>query len=244
MFLTQNALLREVLASLKPSGKVNPPVFEALDRFDDELHGNTHTDALRETVTSVFSDFTALRVRETRELFVGGQTGHFGTDWVQPYGYINFLSDCDSAFQWTLFMPDLVQQQQKGFRMVSFEYKKLPAMRFIGKEKDFSRDPEGLEELFRTLDLLSEYRSGFDWDILLFTTEQMALTSNPSICFGGGLWQQILRYQKGLKLLNLRLRTTASPDSPIYPSSRMRFFPETRMPCTSERVLTPTLCTM
>ena len=40
-FMTQNALLREVLASLKPSGMVNPPVFEALERFDDELHGNT-----------------------------------------------------------------------------------------------------------------------------------------------------------------------------------------------------------
>ncbi|NBJ88598.1 hypothetical protein D5270_03810 [Acutalibacter sp. 1XD8-36] len=33
---------------------VNPPVFEALDRFDDKLHGNTNTDALREAVTSVF----------------------------------------------------------------------------------------------------------------------------------------------------------------------------------------------
>lgn len=165
-FLAQNALLRETLASLKPSGNVNPPVFEALDRFDDELLGNTHTAELIEAVTAVFSDFTALRVRETRELFAGSPTGHFGTDWVETYGYMNFLSDCDSAVQWALFMPDLVQQQQKGFRMESFEYKKLPAMRFIGKEKDFSRDPEGLEELFHTLDLLSEYRSGFDWDML------------------------------------------------------------------------------
>lgn len=165
-FLAQNALLREALTRLEPSGMVNPPVFEALDRFDDELRGNTHTAEQREAVTAVFSDFAALRVQETRALFAGSATGHFGTDSVDCYGYMNFLKDCDAAVQWTLFMPDLVQQQQTGFRMISFEYKKLPAMRFIGKEEDFSQDPEGLEELFHTLDLLPEYRSGFDWDIL------------------------------------------------------------------------------
>ena len=51
--------------------------------------------------------------------------------------------------------------------MELFEYRKLPAMRFIGMEKDFSRDAAGLEELQRTLDAMEGYRSGFDYDVIL-----------------------------------------------------------------------------
>ena len=179
--------------------------------------GTPNTDALRETVTSVFSDFTALRVRETRELFAGGQTGHFGTDWVQPYGYINFLSDCDSAVQWAIFMPDLVQQQQKGFRMVSFEYKKLPAMRFIGKEKDFSRDSEELEELFRTLDLLSGYHSGFDRDILFIHHRSKGVDVEPPHKLWGRFMAANTPVPEGFEAIEFAPEDNRRPGQPYFP---------------------------
>lgn len=75
---------------------------------------------------------------------------------------------CDAGIQWTLFMPGLVQEQMKGFRLASFEYKQLPAMRFIGMEKDFSEDPQGLAQVVGVLDSLASYRSGFDQDAVLF----------------------------------------------------------------------------
>lgn len=75
---------------------------------------------------------------------------------------------CDAGIQWTLFMPGLVQEQMKGFRLASFEYKQLPAMRFIGMKKDFSEDPQGLAQVVDVLDSLASYRSGFDQDAVLF----------------------------------------------------------------------------
>lgn len=66
-------------------------------------------------------------------------------------------------------MPDVVKQQQNGFQVETFEYKKLPAMRFIGKE---TGDRTGadicneLKNIFHTLDALGAYKSGFDYDVL------------------------------------------------------------------------------
>lgn len=94
-------------------------------------------------------------------------TGPTGTDSVDTFGYINFLKDCDASVQWTLFMPDCVKRQQNGFRVESFEYLTLPAMRFIGVEKDLSEDSEALKKLLDTLDSMGEYRSGFDHDVIL-----------------------------------------------------------------------------
>jgi hypothetical protein len=33
-------------------------------------------------------------------------------------------------------MPDMVKGQQKGFKIDSFEYRSVPAMRFIGREDE------------------------------------------------------------------------------------------------------------
>ena len=166
-FLEQTRRLRVELNALVPSGLVNMAVFDTLDRFEEELTGATRADELKEAVGKAFTDFSSIRNRETREFFAGGITGNAGTDTVRIYGYINFLKDCDAGVQWTLFMPDEVERQQDGFRMQRFEYRKLPAMRFIGMEKDFSRDAAGLEELQRTLDAMEGYRSGFDYDVIL-----------------------------------------------------------------------------
>lgn len=166
-FERQCRQLRAQLTGLEPSGLVNPAVFDTLDRFEEELTGDTRAVELKEAVEKVFHDFSSIKNRDIRELFAGGITGPAGTDTVEVFGYINFLKDCDAGVQWTLFMPDVVKRQQDGFRMERFEYRKLPAMRFIGMEKDLSGEIRGLEEVQRTLDAMEGYRSGFDWDVLL-----------------------------------------------------------------------------
>lgn len=168
-FWEQNKILREELTSLVPAGIVNMVVFDALDRFDDELSGKTHADCLKEAVTAVFRDFSNMRDHAIRKKFAGGVTGPSGTDSVDLFGYINVLKDSDAAVQWALFMPDCVRRQQEdcGFRVESFEYLKFPALRFVGMEKDFSEDPEGLEELKRKLDTMRDYACGFDCDVIL-----------------------------------------------------------------------------
>ncbi len=169
-FSEQCRRLRAELNDLVPSGLVNMAVFDTLDRFEDELTGATWAEELKEAAGKVFADFSAIKDRKTRELFAGGITGHEGTDTVEIFGYVNFLKDCDAGVQWALFMPDVVKRQQKGFRMARFEYRKLPAMRFIGIEKDATQDAPGqqeIEKLQRTLDAMEGYRSGFDCDALL-----------------------------------------------------------------------------
>ena len=150
-FKEQNTQLRDSLKKLEPSGVVNDAVFKALDQFDGELSGFSHNEWLRETVEKVFADFSAMRERGVRELIAGNKTGPAGTDTVEIYGYINCLKDCDAAVQWALFMPDWVKEQQKGFKVDSFEYKKMPAMRFIGRECG-ENDMEWRLDAMRTLD--------------------------------------------------------------------------------------------
>lgn len=166
-FLEQNRMLRAELKELEPSGVVNTAVFDALDRFDGELSGNTHSKELKGAVSKVFNDFSSIKDSEIRESFAGSATGPTGTDSVDTFGYINFLKDCDASVQWTLFMPDCVKRQQNGFRVESFQYLTFPAMRFIGVEKDLSNDPAGLKKLLDTLDSMEEYRCGFDHDVIL-----------------------------------------------------------------------------
>ena len=166
-FKEQNARLRAYLKELEPSGVVNAPVFKALDRFDTELSGVSHVE--QETVAKVFADFSAMRERGVREMIAGGRTGPSGTDSVKLYGYINHLKDCDAQVQWCLFMPDMVQTQQNGFKVDSFEYKTMPAMRFVGREciEHDDADMSWELDLMRTLDTMPEYKSGFDYDVLL-----------------------------------------------------------------------------
>ena len=168
-FKEQNARLRGCLKELEPSGVVNAPVFKALDKFDEALSGFSPDERLRETVARVFADFSAMRERGVRELIAGNKTGPEGVNHVDLFGHINYLKDCDAGVQWALFMPDVVARQQKGFKVDSFEYKKMPALRFIGKEScegDGLDTDEGLRELFRVLDNMGEYKSGFDYDVL------------------------------------------------------------------------------
>lgn len=168
-FREQNAWLRTYLGALSDSGIVNQAVWKALDRFDNELGGKSGDPGLQKAVDDMFGDFSRMKNRATRELIAGNRTGSTGTDSVECFGYINCLKDCDAGVQWTLFMPQCVQNQQSGFRVKSFEYKSMPAMRFIGKEFHDERPENRCEELalFAVLDRLEEYKSGFDYDILL-----------------------------------------------------------------------------
>lgn len=168
-FLQQNKILGAELSALEPSGVVNAAVFGALERFNDELSGKTQAEHIKEAVEAVYSDFGAIRSTGLREKFAGSVTGPAGTDSVEVFGFINVLKDCDASVQWTLFMPGTVerQQQDSGIKVSSFEYLKFPALRFIGLEKDLSQDLEELKNLLNTLNELSEYRCGFDYDMIL-----------------------------------------------------------------------------
>jgi len=123
-FKEQNSQLRSYLKELELSGVVNQAVFNALNNFDEELSGNTYDECLREAVIKVFNDFKSMLDKNIRKLFAGERTGPHGTNSVETYGYINCLKSCDAAVQWALFMPGLVEHQQKGFKIDSFEYKK------------------------------------------------------------------------------------------------------------------------
>lgn len=168
-FLRQNKLLNAELSELESSGVVNAAVFDTLKRFDSELAGKTYSDFLKEAVEAVFHDFGALRHSDVRKKFAGSVTGPAGTDSVEVFGYINFLKDCDASVQWTLFMPEYAEHQQNdsGIKVQSFEYLKFPPLKFIGLEKDLSENTEELKKLLNTLDQMSEYSCGFDYDTIL-----------------------------------------------------------------------------
>jgi len=168
-FKDQNAQLRAYLKELEPSGIVNIPVFQALDNFDHELSGETYDEKLREAVTGMFADFSTMRERSVRLKIAGNKTGPHGVASVEELGYINYLKGCDSHVQWALFMPGVVEKQQVGFKIEDFEYKKVPAMRFIGREGTNGEldDMGARKEHFNYLDNMNEYKSGFDYDVLL-----------------------------------------------------------------------------
>jgi AraC-like DNA-binding protein/Ca2+-binding EF-hand superfamily protein len=168
-FRSQNAQLRAYLKEIEPSGMVNEAVFNALDRFDNELSGKTGENHLRDVVSKIFTDFSVMRDRKIREQIAGGKTGPEGADSVDVFGYVNLLKVCDARIQWTLFMPGVIEKQQEGFKVEKFEYIKMPALRFIGKEScksDGKDTAEDLKEIFSVLDTMSEYKSGFDYDVL------------------------------------------------------------------------------
>ena len=166
-FKEQNARLRALLLALEPSGVVNAAVFKALDRFDDELSGSPYDPGLRDAVARMFADFSVMRDDGVRALIAGNKTGQFGTKGVDFVGYINYLMDCDAGVQWALFMPGLVARQQRGFKVESFAYQTMPAMRFIGQECGGALDEQAARAaLFRALDALAGYRSGMDADVL------------------------------------------------------------------------------
>lgn len=165
-FKEQNAQLRSCLSELEP-GVVNAAVFTALNRFDNELSGRAHDKRLQEAVDRMFSDFSALGERSVREQIAGNKTGPTGTDYVELFGYINCLKDCDAAVQWALFMPEAVERQQNGFKMECFEYKTMSAMRFIGCEECEPGNIEERREVFTVLNAMDGQKSDFSYDIFL-----------------------------------------------------------------------------
>ena len=188
-FKEQNANLRAFLSALEPSGVVNAAVFKALDRFDDELSGLVHDQRLQEVVARVFADFSVMRQHGIREQIAGNKTGPTGTDSVELFGYINVLKDCDAGVQWALFMPDMVEKQQDGFKVASFSYEKMSAMRFIGREGDDLENIEVRKELFRILDDLSEYQSDLAYDVLFMHHYGLGVDVGP----WHGVWGRFMR---------------------------------------------------
>ena len=171
-FKEQNAKLRIYLKKLDSSGVVNDAVFKALDHFDYELSGETHHETLRETVAKVFNDFSVMADRNLREDVAGSITGKAGVNNQEKVGYINMLKNSDAQVQWCLFMPETVKRQQNGFQVDSFEYKHMPAMRFIGKECLHNKvhnpndDKKIRDNVFAVLDKMQEYKCGLDYDVL------------------------------------------------------------------------------
>ncbi len=106
-FLRQNKLLNAELLKLEPSGVVNTAVFDALNRFNDELSGKTHAELLKEAVEAVFNDFGALRSTDIRRKFAGSVTGSAGTDSVEVFGYVNFLRIVTLVYSVLFLCPDL-----------------------------------------------------------------------------------------------------------------------------------------
>jgi hypothetical protein len=188
-FKEQNAQLRKHLSELEPSGVVNTAVFKALDRFDDELSGLAHDPRLQEAVAQVFADFSAMRKRGIREQIAGNITGPTGTDSVDLFGYINYLKDCDAGVQWALFMPGMVERQQKGFKVDSFEYRKMPAMRFIGRGDDDLDNMEARKKHLRTLDDMKEWKSDLAYDVLFMHHYGLGVDVGP----WHGVWGRFMR---------------------------------------------------
>jgi AraC-like DNA-binding protein len=164
-FKEQNARLRSYLKELESSGVVNPPVFNALDEFDKALVGDVPED-INPPVKRMFTDFSCMVERDVRRGIGGDKTGASGTDIVADYGFCGHLKNLDAGVQWTLFMPDWSKQQQQGFQVDSFEYKTIPAVRFIGKETGDHESMEWRRDLFDKLNSMTEYKSGFDHDMM------------------------------------------------------------------------------
>ncbi|MDR2531152.1 MAG: hypothetical protein LBC65_06395 [Oscillospiraceae bacterium] len=69
-------------------------------------------------------------------------------------------------------MPGLVKDQQRGFSVASFEYRTMPAMRLVGRhvewsveKNDWEPDADSVMSVYRRLDALGDYTSGFDYDV-------------------------------------------------------------------------------
>lgn len=131
---------------------VNKPVFNALERIGASVIGAHASDLwLHEAVDERLSDFSAMKDRELR---------------LKTVDYVRFLQSYDDSVQWALFMPDCVKNQTKGFTVDNFEYRRYPAMRFIGVEGEKYDDVDTAEAAMKILDDMTDYKSDFDYDIL------------------------------------------------------------------------------
>ena len=132
-----------------------------------------------------------MRERGVREQIAGNKTGPTGTNSVDLFGYINGLKDCDAAVQWALFMPDMVERQQKGFKVDRFEYIEMSAMRFVGKEciEHDASDMSWELTIMRALDSMPEYKSDFSHDVLLMHHYGLGVDIGPWHGFWGTVYE-------------------------------------------------------
>ena len=185
-FKNQNAGLRAHLKKLEPADIVNPAVYRALDLFDEALDGAMRDEKTRGAIAAMRADFSVMSGRKVRELIAGQKTGPEGVNDVQIFGYVNHLKNLDAGVQWALFMPEAVKSQQKGFKLDSFEYKKMPAIRFIGREADDSTAGiTGRKKLFEVLNEMPGFKSGFDFDILFMHHYGLCVDAGPWHGFWG-----------------------------------------------------------
>ncbi|MDD4292195.1 MAG: helix-turn-helix transcriptional regulator [Clostridia bacterium] len=166
-FKEQNQLLRTYLKQIKEKRVVNNAAYTALDRFDEQLFGLNIPDYLQNAVKTMFTDFDEMSDKNIRKLIAGERTGIVGVDSVNIFGYINVLKECDASVQWTLFMPEYVKRQQKGFEVASFEYCRMDAFRFVGFEGEEYFNVDKRMAKMKELDQMKEYRSGFNYDLFL-----------------------------------------------------------------------------
>lgn len=153
-------------------GVVNPPAFAALERMSKEFPGSHASDLwLNECVDPAITDFSMLRERSIREKV---------ERWVS-----NNIGDCDNGIQWALFMPDFVKKniRDADIDLVHFEYRTLPAFRFVGIESDFDNGKRA--EIVRVLDAMTEYASGFDYDITFVHHYGRSVDDDPGHSFMG-----------------------------------------------------------
>jgi len=181
-FREQNTKMRTYLRELESSGVVNTPVFNALDQFDKALSGSIEHE-VHDITQKVLNDFSLMTDRSIREIIAGKNTD--GDDSFKDFGWLNFLSISDSQVLWCLFMPDYAAQQQKGFKVESFEYKTLPVMLFIGKDDDDLENIEVRKALFKKLDTMTKYKSGFDHDVLFIHHYGKGVDVGPAYRFYG-----------------------------------------------------------
>ncbi|GHV40115.1 hypothetical protein FACS189490_04830 [Clostridia bacterium] len=132
-------------------GIVNPPSLADLDYMSKLFSGNQSGDLwLNECVDPSITNFAMLHKRSVRE---------------KVDQYVTEVSTTDNRIQWALFMPDFVKKQvgDSGIEVAGFEYRRMSAFKFIGVETD---DNAKRDEIFRALDAMPEYKSGFDHDLL------------------------------------------------------------------------------
>lgn len=153
---------------------VNKPVFNKLNEIENAIPGTHKSDLwLHEAVDPALKDFSAMSDRALRK---------------KVAEYVVMLKEIDNSVQWTLFMPDFVKNQTKGFKVDNFEYRKLPAMRFIGKEGEEFSDIEKRLEIMRILDSMKDYKSEFDYDILFMHHYGLSV-DNP----WHGIWGRFMK---------------------------------------------------
>lgn len=153
---------------------VNKAVFTAIERIGIAIPGAHTSDLwLHEAVDPALKNFSAMSERAIRE---------------KTADYVRTLKEYDNSVQWTLFMPDFVKNQTKGFNVDNFEYRKLPAMRFIGFEGEQYDDVKLRYETMRTLDDMKEHKSDFDYDIL-FMHHYGLTVDNP----WHGVWGRFMK---------------------------------------------------